>query len=78
MNEERPPRCRPLPAHVVESIAAVEPFPFDRIYGFMSGLVIMEGGKAAVARSADRYLEAIGANEAPRCRVGVPDSSGSP
>jgi DNA-directed RNA polymerase specialized sigma24 family protein len=27
MNEERPPRCRPLPAHVVESIAAVEPFP---------------------------------------------------
>lgn len=26
MNSERPPRCRPLPAHVVEAVAAVEPF----------------------------------------------------
>jgi hypothetical protein len=25
MNDDRPPRCRPLPAHVVESIAAAEP-----------------------------------------------------
>ena len=26
MTTERPPRCRPLPAHVVEAVAAVEPF----------------------------------------------------
>ena len=26
MTGERPPRCRPLPAHVVEAVAAVEPF----------------------------------------------------
>jgi DNA-directed RNA polymerase specialized sigma24 family protein len=26
MNPDRPPRCRPLPAHVVESVAASEPF----------------------------------------------------
>lgn len=26
MSTERPPRCRPLPAHVVEAVAAVEPF----------------------------------------------------
>lgn len=25
MSTERPPRCRPLPAHVVEAVAAVEP-----------------------------------------------------
>ena len=27
MRDERPPRCRPLPAHVVEAVAAAEPFP---------------------------------------------------
>jgi hypothetical protein len=32
----------------------------------MSGLAIPEGGKAAVARSASRYLKAIGAGETPR------------
>ena len=26
MNPDRPPRCRPLPAHVVEAVAAAEPF----------------------------------------------------
>ena len=26
MDPDRPPRCRPLPAHVVESMAASEPF----------------------------------------------------
>ena len=26
MTQERPPRCRPLPAHVVEAVAATEPF----------------------------------------------------
>lgn len=26
MSTDRPPRCRPLPAHVVEAVAAVEPF----------------------------------------------------
>ena len=26
MNPDRPPRCLPLPAHVVEAVAAAEPF----------------------------------------------------
>ena len=26
MDPDRPPRCRPLPAHVVEAVAANEPF----------------------------------------------------
>jgi hypothetical protein len=58
------PNYIPLPADAVRrAVAAVEPFVFDRIYGFMFELAIPEGGKVAVARSADRYLRAIGAGE---------------
>jgi hypothetical protein len=58
------PNYIPLGAEAVRrAVAAVEPLAFDRIYGFMSGLAIPEGGKAAVARSADRYLKAISSGE---------------
>lgn len=54
------PNYIPLPAEAVRrAVAAVEPLAFDRIYGFMFDLVIREGGKAAVSRSAERYLRAI-------------------
>ena len=61
------PNYIPLPAGAVrKAVAAVEPFAYDRVYGFMFDLAIPDGGKAAVARSADRYLKAIGAGEIPR------------
>lgn len=56
------PNYIPLPAAAVQRAAgAVDPFAFDRIYGFMFELVIQQDAKAAVARSADRYLRMIGA-----------------
>lgn len=56
------PNYIPLPAHAVRrALAAVEPFAFDRIYGFTTGLQIDRDAKEAVNRSADRYLKAIGA-----------------
>jgi hypothetical protein len=59
------PNYIPLPAEAVRrAVAAVEPLAFDRIYGFTFDLAIMQGGKAAVSRSADRYLRAIGADKA--------------
>jgi hypothetical protein len=58
------PNYIPLPAEAVRrAVAAVEPFPFDRIYGFMFDLVIRSNAKIAVARSAERYLRAIGAED---------------
>lgn len=56
------PNLIPLPAEAVRKAAkAVEPLAFDRIYGMFPGLVIDTGAKSAVARSAERYLRAIGA-----------------
>ena len=61
------PNYVPLPAGAVRrAVAAVEPFAFDRIYGFMFDLAIERDAKAAVARSAERYLRAIGADGAGR------------
>jgi glyoxylase-like metal-dependent hydrolase (beta-lactamase superfamily II) len=40
-------------------LAAVEPFAFDRIYGAFHPMDLIGDGKAAVRRSADRYLRAI-------------------
>jgi hypothetical protein len=40
-------------------VAAVEPFPYDRVYGAFGDLTIESGGKEAVARSAERYLRAL-------------------
>jgi hypothetical protein len=61
------PNYVPLDAGAVRrAVAAVGPFAFDQIYGFMFDLVIMEDTKAAVSRSAYRYMRAIGAGQAPR------------
>jgi len=55
------PNYIPLPAPAIERIIkAVEPFPFDRIYGAFWDMVIERDGKAALKRSAERYLRAIG------------------
>jgi glyoxylase-like metal-dependent hydrolase (beta-lactamase superfamily II) len=55
------PNLIPLPATEIRRIvAALEPFAFDRIYGAWWGRVVAHG-KAAVSRSAERYLRAIGA-----------------
>ena len=55
------PNLIPLPAakvhHIVES---VRPFAFERIYGGWWDRVVSEDGKGAVARSAERYIKAIG------------------
>jgi hypothetical protein len=55
------PNYLPLAAPAVERIVrAVEPFAYDRVYGAFWDLVIERDGKAAVRRSAQRYLRAIG------------------
>jgi glyoxylase-like metal-dependent hydrolase (beta-lactamase superfamily II) len=55
------PNYIPLPAEAVQRIAAaVEPFVFDRIYGGWFDRMVPAGAKAIVARSAARYLRAIG------------------
>ncbi len=56
------PNLIPLPASKIRQIAsALEPFGFERIYGAWWGSVVPADGKAAVRRSAERYLRAIGA-----------------
>jgi hypothetical protein len=39
---------------------AVEPFPYDRVFGAFWDPVIERDGKAVVRQSAERYLRAIG------------------
>ena len=54
------PNFIPLPAASVRRIVrAIEPFAFDRIYGAFWGLTVAEDAKAAVARSAERYIQAL-------------------
>jgi glyoxylase-like metal-dependent hydrolase (beta-lactamase superfamily II) len=54
------PNYVPLSAAVVDQIVrAVEPFAFERVYGAFWDTVIERDGKAAVARSAERYRHAI-------------------
>ncbi len=56
------PNLIPLgPEAVRRAVAAIEPFPYDRIYGAWFGHVIRDGARSAVARSAERYLSRIGA-----------------
>ena len=56
------PNYIPLGPDAVRKVAAaVEPFEFDRIYGAVHRLVVRQDGKAAVRRSVERYLAAIGA-----------------
>jgi hypothetical protein len=40
-------------------MTAVEPFEFQTVYGAFWDMVIEQDGKAAVGRSADRFLRAI-------------------
>jgi hypothetical protein len=54
------PNYIPLNASAVRGIvAAVEPYAFDRIYGSWPGSVVAEDAKAAVRRSAERYIAHI-------------------
>lgn len=54
------PNLIPLPAAAVRRVAAaVEPFAFDRIYSAWWDKVTLSDAKAAVRRSADRYIAAI-------------------
>jgi len=55
------PNLIPLPAPAVRRIAVIlAPLPFDRLYGAFAGQLVDEDASAAVARSAERYLGAIG------------------
>jgi hypothetical protein len=55
------PNYIPLPASAIERIVkAVQPFEYDRVYGAFWDMVIEQDGQAAVTRSAERYLRAMG------------------
>jgi hypothetical protein len=54
------PNQIPLPESAVRGIVdAVRPFEFDRIYGGWWDSVVTAGAKAAVERSAERYVRWI-------------------
>lgn len=54
------PNQIPLPASKVRHIVqAVEPYDFDRVYSSWPERVVTSDGKAAVRRSAERYIQAI-------------------
>jgi glyoxylase-like metal-dependent hydrolase (beta-lactamase superfamily II) len=54
------PNLIPLSTSAVRRIVqAVEPYAFDRLYGAWWGSVVANDAKAAVQRSAERYIRAI-------------------
>jgi hypothetical protein len=54
------PNMIPLNAPTVNRIVrSVEPFAFDRIYGGWWEAILPADAKAAVKRSAERYIQAI-------------------
>src|SRR3954447_23254214 len=54
------PNLIPLPAATVTAMAAaLEPYPFEQIYGAWSGRIVRRDGKGAVRRAAERYLRAL-------------------
>jgi hypothetical protein len=54
------PNYIPLSAASVRRIvAALEPYAFDRVYGAWFGAVVRADAKAAVRRSAERYIQAL-------------------
>ena len=54
------PNLIPLPVQAVRRIgAALEPLPFETIYGAWWGAVVRADGKGAVRRSVDRYARAV-------------------
>jgi hypothetical protein len=58
------PNYIPLPASAINRIVhSVRPFGFKRVYGAWWEAIVENDGKAAVERSAARYLKAIGAQQ---------------
>jgi len=54
------PNLIPLPAaQVRQVVAAVEPYAYDRIYSAWWDTIVATDGKAAVQRSAERYIRMI-------------------
>ena len=54
------PNLIPMSAASIRRIvAAIEPYPFDRIYGGWWGRNILSGAKEAVQQSAERYIRHI-------------------
>jgi glyoxylase-like metal-dependent hydrolase (beta-lactamase superfamily II) len=46
-------------ARVRRMVDALDPYPFERVYGAWLGAVVRADGKAAVRRSAERYVQAL-------------------
>jgi glyoxylase-like metal-dependent hydrolase (beta-lactamase superfamily II) len=55
-------------ASVLRVVAALDPFPFEKLYGAWKDFVVEPDAKQAVKRSAARYLEAIGESPEDRGR----------
>jgi len=54
------PNYIPLPESAIrEIVGALEPYEFEHVYGGWVGTDVMEDGKGAVERSAERYIEWI-------------------
>lgn len=54
------PNWIPVSAATVRRIcAALEPFPFRKLYGAFAGFTVQGDGKQALQRSAERYLRAL-------------------
>jgi hypothetical protein len=59
------PNLIPLgPAAIDQILERIERFPFEQIYGAWWGANVLSNAKAAVARSAQRYLRAISVENA--------------
>jgi hypothetical protein len=55
------PNLIPLGASAIRRIVErIEPFPFEQVYGGWWQANVLANAKAAVVRSAERYLRAIG------------------
>jgi glyoxylase-like metal-dependent hydrolase (beta-lactamase superfamily II) len=66
-----------IPEHpdaVVHTVRMLEPFGFDVVYGAFWGKVVRRDGKAAIRRSAQRYLAHLGM----RWPGGDPEQPGTP
>jgi hypothetical protein len=54
------PNLIPLDASTVQRVAdAVEPWPFESVYGAWPEALIKAGGKQILARSVSRYIQAV-------------------
>jgi hypothetical protein len=65
------PNLIPLPAPAVRQILeSLEPFGYDRIYGAWWDRVVESDGRAAVYRSADRYIASLEGRHPPAFPLG--------